>query len=123
MVKNSYSPITGTTISTFFDYVDALDVPQIDYFAIGVQNIFLKKSASIMSLPEWQKIFVVNNYADYDPLRRATLCTKRNIISFTEIDYIDNFGKEIMHQRSLMGIKNGVVFMERLSGYNYIITL
>lgn len=124
MVKNSYSPIiTNTTTSTFFNYVDALDIPQIDYFAIGVQNLNSRKSTSIMSLPEWQKIFVTNNFADYDPLRRATLFTKRNLIPFTEIDYIDNFGKEIMRQRSLIGIKNGIVLMHRLPRHSYMITL
>jgi len=124
MTKKSYSPIiTNNTTSTFFDYVDSIDIPQIDYLAIGVQTLRTKKSTSIMSLPEWQKTFVSNNYADSDPLRRAALFTKRNIIPFNEIDYIDNFGKEIMHQRSLMGIKNGIVLMQRLPKHSYMITL
>ena len=77
----------------------------------------------MMSSPEWQKIFTTNAYAESDPVRRATLSTKRNIIPFTEIDYVDNFGKEIMKQRSHFGIKNGIVLMQRLPKHNYIITL
>ncbi len=124
MTKNSYSPIlTDTTKKTFFDYIDALDIPQIDYFAIGVQNQVNKKSISLMSLPEWQKHFSNNQYADYDPIRRVALHTKRNFIPFQEIDFVDNFGKEIMRQREMMGIKNGVILMQRFEKFNYMITL
>ena len=35
----------------------------------------------------------------------------------------DNFGKEIMNQRSRMGIKNGIILMERFSKFNYMVTL
>lgn len=76
-----------------------------------------------MSLQEWQKHFSYNEYAEFDPLRKITLNTTRNFIPFDEIDFSDNLGKEIMHQRKLFGIKNGVVIMERLKHYNYMITL
>jgi len=123
-MKNSYLPIlTETTKKTFFDYIDSLDIPQIDYFAIGVQNVSTKKSISLMSRQEWQKHFVLNQYAEYDPVRRVTLHTKRNLIPFNEIDFLDNYGKEIMHQRALMDIKNGIVLMERFPKFNYMITL
>lgn len=76
-----------------------------------------------MSLPEWQKYFSDNQFAPHDPIRKITLNTKRNLIPFDEIDYVDNFGKEIMRQRSLMGIKNGIILMERFPKHNYMITL
>ena len=121
---NNYLPIlTDSTKRVFFDYVDSLDIPQIDYFAIGIQNLHSKKSISLMSLPEWQSHFVDNNYANYDPVRRVTLFTKRNIIPFREIDFVDNFGKEIMRQRKIMGIKDGIILMQRFPKFNYMITL
>lgn len=124
MPKNIYSPIiTSATKKTFFDYIDCLDIPQIDYFAVGVQSLRSKRSISIMSLTEWQRVFVANCYAEHDPIRRATLHTKRNVIPFFEIDYVDNFGKAIMRHRSLLGIKNGIILMERGKSYNYMITL
>jgi hypothetical protein len=124
MNTNNYLPITTkTTKQTFFDYVDLLDIPQIDYFAIGVQNLITKKSISVMSRQEWQKHFVKNQYANYDPIRRVALSTKRNLIPFNEIDFVDNFGKEIMRQRAMMEIKNGIVLMQRFPEFNYIITL
>lgn len=124
MIIKNYLPIlTENTKSIFFDYIDALDIPQIDYFAIGIQNHITKKSISLMSLTEWQKFFVNNQYATYDPLRKITLYTKRNLIPFDQIDYVDNFGKEIMRQRSKFGIKNGIILMQRFEKYNYMITL
>jgi hypothetical protein len=124
MRADNYLPIlTHSTKQTFLDYIDALDIPQIDYFAIGIQNQLTKKSISLMSLAEWQSHFTNNEYADYDPIRKATLYTKRNFIPFCDIDFVDNFGKEIMKQRSKMGIKNGIILMERFPKFNYMITL
>lgn len=120
----NYLPIiTDSTKQAFFDYINAINIPQIDYFAIGIQHIATKKSISIMSSLEWQNQFITNNYVDFDPLRKATLHTKRTIIPFVEIDFIDNFGKEIMQQRAKMGIGNGIILMERFPKYNYMITL
>jgi hypothetical protein len=124
MKNNSYLPIlTETTKKTFFDYIDSLDIPQIDYFAIGVQNTTTNGSISLMSRQEWQQHFVLNQYAEHDPIRRVTLHTKRNFIPFNEIDFFDNYGKEIMRQRTLMDIKSGIVLMERFAKFNYMITL
>ena len=121
---NNYMPIlTCSTKQTFLDYVDSLDIPEIDYFAIGIQNLPIKRSISLMSSEEWQKHFSKNEYANYDPLRRAALHSKRDLIPFQEIDYVDNFGKEIMRQRGLMGIKNGIVLVQRFPKVNYMITL
>lgn len=124
MLTNNYLPIlTNTTKKTFFAYIDSLDIPQIDYFAVGIQNNVTKKSTSIMSSVEWHKHFTENHYADCDPIRKATLYTKRCFIPFCEIDFVDNFGKEIMTQRARMGIKNGIILMERFPKFNYMITL
>ncbi len=76
-----------------------------------------------MSRQEWQKHFVLNQYAEHDPVRQVTLHTKRNLIPFNEIDFLDNYGKEIMRQRTLMDIKSGIVLMERFAKFNYMITL
>ncbi len=119
-----YSPILREiTKKTFSRYVESLVIPQIDYFAVGIQRNFDKKSISLMSLPEWQKYFLENNYANYDPVRRSALYSKRNFIPFQEIDHMDNFGKEIMKKRAAMGIKNGIILMQRFPRFNYIVTL
>lgn len=123
MTKKYTSINDKSTKAIFFNYIDSLDIPQIDYFAVGVQNIPTKTSTSIMSLPEWQNYYSNNELACHDPIRKITLNTKRNIIPFEEIDYVDNFGKEIMRQRSLIGIKNGIILMERFPKHNYMITL
>ncbi len=123
-MNKKYSPIlTDTTKEIFFRYLEHVDLPEIDYFAIGIQSSLTKSSISLMSRPEWQKHFNYNQYAEFDPLRKATLNTTRNFIPFTEIDYSDNFGKEIMHQRGLFGIQDGIILMERLKHHNYIVTL
>ena len=124
MNKNEYSPIlTDSTKKTFFQYIDCLDIPEIDYFAIGVQDLLNKNSISLMSNSDWQKEFTTNNYAPFDPIRKVSMKTKRNIISFSEVHYVDNFGKHIMNQRKKMGIKNGIIFMNRSKEFNYMFTL
>lgn len=124
MAKNNYKPIHNTTTKTTFQsYINSLDIPQIDYFAIGIQNASSKKSMSLMSSPEWQKYFIDNQLAEHDPVRKVTLNTKRTLIPFDEIDFVDNFGKEIMKRRSMMGIKNGIILVQRHPKHNYMITL
>ncbi len=123
-MKNNYSKITNNSTKTIFmNYIDALDIPQIDYFAVGIQNTKSKTSISLMSSSEWQKYFIENEAAAYDPLRKAALTSNRNFICFDEIDFLDSRGKEIMHARRKMGIKNGIILMERFPNFNYMITL
>lgn len=124
MINKYYSPIKDiSTKATFSNYIDSLDIPQIDYFAIGIQDVIANSSISLMSSTEWQKYYTYNQLANYDPIRRVALNTKRNIIPFDQIDFFDNYGREIMRQRSLMGIKNGIILMERFPKYNYMVTL
>lgn len=123
-MKDNYRAIVRkTTKNAFKYYIDCLDIPSIDYVAIGIQHVGLKKSLSLMSNTEWQKIFTRDHYAKHDPIRKATLLTQRNIIGFSELDHCDAFGKFIMKQRASHGIKNGIIFMKRLREYNYMLTL
>lgn len=108
---------------TFNDYVDALEIPTIDYIAIGIQSTITQESASIMSRIEWQKTFKALNFAPFDPLRKAALHSQRNLILMDELDYVDNLGKEIMRQRKFHEIDKGLVVMERHLTYNYMLTL
>lgn len=120
----TYRPIHTTSSKKIFSsYVNSLNIPYIDYFAVGAQDLVSKTSISLMSSPEWQQHFIANQYANHDPVRQASLYTHRNFIPFVELDYVDNFGKEIMHQRARMGIKNGVILMQRFPTFNYIVTL
>lgn len=123
-MKKVYNPIeTEESLLTFNKYTKILDIPEIDYFAVGIQSVAAKKSKSLMSLPDWQMFFINNNLAEFDPIRKAALITKRNIIPFNEIDYVDNAGKYVMEQRKAHNISNGIILMERKNKYNFMITL
>jgi hypothetical protein len=123
-MQNSYEAIiTESTKETFNSYIQCIDIPEIDYFAIGIQHISSKKSISLMSRSEWQDLFVKNNYAPFDPVRKAMLFSKRTIIPFSELDYCSSFGKEIMRQRTKEGIKDGIILIKKADEYNTILTL
>lgn len=123
-MKDSYLPIVDeSTKNVFMDYTSAVNLSPIDYFAVGIQDILTRKSISLMSRIEWQKIFVDNHFAENDPVRKTVLNTRRNFISLDEIDFFDNFGKEIMRQRAMMGIKTGLVLVEKVAQFNLMITL
>jgi hypothetical protein len=51
------------------------------------------------------------------------MCFPKRLLPFDEIDFLNNFGKEIMRQRASMEIKNGIILMERFPKFNYMITL
>ena len=56
---NVFNPITKDSVrELFLNYFKALEIPIIDYVAIGVQNSISKNSASLMSNSEWQHVFV-----------------------------------------------------------------
>ena len=58
MELEDYKPVCENSVKEFFlSYVDALELPIIDYVAIGFQNTLNKKSTSIMLNIEWQKLF------------------------------------------------------------------
>lgn len=109
--------------STFLDYLDAIEIPVIDYMAIGVQDTLLKTSTSIMSRPDWQTAFKALNLAEHDPVRKAAFNTKTNLFSFNELDYSDSFGSKVMQERRRYGIENGMVLIRRHLGYNFMLTL
>ena len=109
--------------STFLDYVDALAMPIIDYVAIGVQDTIHRTSTSMMSRLDWQKTFYKLNLAAYDPVRKASFNTNSKIFAFDELDYQDSHGEEVMKQRKLHGIENGLVLIQRKLGHNFMLTL
>lgn len=108
---------------TFDKYINALEIPVIDYVAIGVQDSVHKTSASLMSRPDWQSTFSSLNLAESDPVRKAAFNTKTKFFSFDELDYQDSSGKEVMRQRKRHYIENGIVVMHRNLGHNFMLTL
>ncbi len=121
---NQYHAIFRENIRDLFnDYTTSLNIPEIDYFAIGIQNTINRESASIMSRLEWQTTFKAFNFAPYDPLRKAALQTNRTIIFMDELDWVDSLGKEVMLQRKRHEIDKGMVVMDRHLTYNYMLTL
>lgn len=121
---NSYQPIFNTNLrATFEDYVSSLNIPGIDYFAIGMQDTINLNSTSLISRIEWQKTFSAMHFAKHDPVRIAALNSKRKVFCFDDIDYLDSLGNEIMRQRTRYGISNGIVIMDRRVSHNYMLTL
>ena len=122
--EEDYKPVFNHEHRRIFAaYINALNIADIDYFAIGFQDTIFRKSFSLMSNLEWQKFFKAQGYAAYDPIRKAAFGCNRNFFSFDHIDYGDNLGKEIMRQRKLHHIVKGLVMMERHLGHNYMLTL
>lgn len=123
-MHSSYEAIFDDTIRQVFnEYVKALELPFIDYFAIGVQDRVRMKSASLMSRVDWQKYFKEREFAEHDPIRLASLNTQSKIFTFEEVDCRNNFGKEVMRHRRKHGIQNGLVIMDRTLGHNFMLTL
>jgi len=120
----SYKAIFRTDIrSVFEDYIDSLNIPQIDYFAIAIQDPINLRSASMMSRLEWQKTFKAMNFAEYDPIRTAVLNTNRSVFYFDEVDHLNTLGNEIMLQRKKHEMRNGIVLVDRQGTNNYMMTL
>lgn len=111
------------TKKLFLSYFEILNIPIIDYLAIGVQDNNKKISSSLMSNSEWQNTFRINDFAKHDPIRRTAFNTSCKIFTFDEIDCHDNYGKEIMKQRAKHYIQNGLVIMDRNLYFNYMLTL
>ena len=124
MKEYHYTPInTESTRTTFFDYINNINVSPIDYFAVGIEDQTQKKLISLISRLEWQVYFDKNQITNNDPLIKAKRLSQRNILPFSEIDYIDSFGKEIMRQRILHGMKNGLLFIHKQQHLKYMIVL
>jgi hypothetical protein len=111
------------TQRVFSEYVNYLQMPLIDYVAIGVQNTINKTSTSLMSRPDWQKFFKTMDIAEHDPIRKAAFNTHAKIFSFEDVDHQNTYGREVMRQRRLHGIENGIVIMKRELGHNFMLTL
>lgn len=95
----------------------------MDYFAVGIEDHAQKKLISLISLLDWQIYIDKNQITQHDPLIQAKKLSQRNIIPFSEIDYIDSFGGEVMRQRSLHGMKNGLMLIHKQHHLNYMIVL
>lgn len=110
-------------ITNFQLYFKALELPYMDYLAIGVQDSIHKTSTSLMSDQCWRNSFKELNLAEDDPVRKASFSTRVNHFSFDDIDYLNSAGQEVMRQRKLHGIENGLVFMRRNLTHNFMLTL
>lgn len=124
MKLGRYESLDKTSVKdVFMDYIDALEVPIIDYVAIGVQDTIHRTSTSMMSRTEWQTIFRQLGLAARDPLRKASFTAKATIFSFDEIDCQDSCGQEVMRQRRRYEIENGLVLVRKHVGYNFLLTI
>ncbi|MCD8524327.1 MAG: autoinducer binding domain-containing protein [Gammaproteobacteria bacterium] len=124
MKLGKYTSLDRQDLIANFDlYFKGLELPFMDYLAIGVQDTIHKTSASLMSSQDWRKIFRELNLADEDPVRKASFSTRVNHFSFDEVDYQNNAGREVMRQRKLNGIENGLVFMKRSLTHNFMLTM
>ena len=88
------------------------ELNEFSYLSIGIQHVPTKQSTSIMSCEEWQRKFINENYAPYDPIRLSMmLAEKTDLFVYNEIpSSISRFGREVMQARSKLGIKDGVAF-------------
>ncbi len=119
-----YTPIiTESTKNTFFDYINSINLAPIDYFAVGIENPTKKQFTSIVSRPDWQELLNKKQFTAKDPLIKCKLFAHRKIIPFSEIDYIDSLGKEIMKQRGLYGIKDGLLFVHNQGQLRHMVML
>ena len=107
----------------FLDYIESLEIPLIDYVAIGVQDNLHRTSTSMMSRPDWQSTFKKGGFAKFDPIRKASFNTRNRFFAFEDVNPEDSFGKEIMLQRKRHEIENGMVIMDRQLGHNFMLTL
>ena len=124
MEKNEYLVLDKKNLrETFIDYFQALEIPVIDYLAIGIQDTVNQKSTSLMSNVEWQKTFKNLNFAPYDPIRKAALNSKTTVFSFEDVNHQDLMGSEVMRQRKKHQIENGLVLVRRNLGHNFMMTL
>ncbi len=124
MLLGKYTPLDKHDLRrVFLDYIQSIDIPCIDYVAIGIQDNLSKTSASIMSNLEWQEEFKSLGLDEDDPLRNAAFNIKNGFFSFDEIDYQNSAGKKVMRQRKLHGINNGFVFMASDTRNNCLLTL
>jgi Autoinducer binding domain len=119
-----YLPIkTASTRTTFFDYVNAIKLFPIDYFAVGLGNPNKREFTSLISRPEWQQHIEKQQLAGKDPLIKVLFNSPRKIIPFSEVDYVDSSGKEVMRQRRRYGIKGGIILRHQTKNIEYMIML
>lgn len=124
MNQYHYLPIvTESTKNTFFEYINAIKLTPIDYFAVGIAHTVQKKFTSLTSRTDWQTHFQKEQLSKNDPLIKAEILSQRSLIPFSEIDYIDSSGKEVMRQRRLHGIKDGLLLIHTAGHLKYRIMI
>ncbi|MES2142364.1 MAG: autoinducer binding domain-containing protein [Pseudomonadota bacterium] len=124
MHQYHYTPIiTVSTRAIFLDYINAFKLGSIDYFAVGLGSTTAKKLTSISSLPEWQDHLYKKQLAKSDPVIIAKIFSQRNIVPFSELDYINSRGNEVMQQRRLFGIQNGLLLIHQKRHLRYMVML
>lgn len=124
MHRYHYTPIAvEATKAIFFDYLSAIKLDPIDYFAVGLENNMQNNFTSLISRPDWQEHLFKQQFTAHDPLIIAKLLSNRSIIPFSEIDHIDSLGNEIMRQRTLFGIKNGLLLIHKRGHLKYMVML
>ena len=95
MLLGKYEPFKQPDVRrTFLDYIKAINIPLIDYVAIGVQDTVHQTSTSVMSRQEWQQTFQSLELAQHDPVRKASFNTSIPMFSFDELDYEDSMEKK-----------------------------
>lgn len=119
-----YTPITTESIKTiFFDYISAIKLNPIDYFAVGIENNLQKKFTSLISRPDWQEYICKKQLTAHDPLIITKILSQRSIIPFSEVDHINSLGREVMRKRALFGIKNGLLLIHKKGHLKYMVML
>lgn len=124
MDKDGYTILNPSSVRASFDaYVAAVEIPIIDYVAIGVQDSIHRTSTSLMSCQSWQETFKAMEFASHDPVRNAALNTPRELFTFDDVPCQTHVEKEIMRQRKRHAIENGIVIMQRHLSHNFMLTL
>lgn len=124
MLKIPYQAINKKEAREEFErYIDHLNIPLIDYVAIGVQDLVNKQSFSLKSDSNFQKAFLELELADHDPVRRAIWQANNSFFTFDSLDYGDKMGKAVMKYREQYSLHNGLVCLAKNKNFNYSLTL
>ena len=105
----------------FQNYLNQINIPVIDYIAIGKQDLINKTSTSLKSDQDFEHAFI--ELASYDPIRTAIWNTSVNFFTFDSVDYNSKMGKAVMQCRKRFHIEQGLVYVERHKTHNFVLTL
>lgn len=124
MLNIPYKVIDDKDTRNLFDkYLDVLNIPLIDYVAIGMQDHVEKISYSLKSDSSFQKIFNEMELATHDPIRQAIWNTNYNFIDFSHVNYKDKMSKVVMDYRMKLNHSRGFIYIQREKTKSYSLTL